>query len=95
MPACLLASPCPLAVLLLSAVLQEVRSADTVGPVLIHVITEKGRGYLPAETAQVSSESQGLCSREGQGQGAEPASQRCSKQRATCTGAQAGLCWQL
>jgi hypothetical protein len=39
--------------LLLSAVLQEVRSADTVGPVLVHVITEKGRGYLPAETAQV------------------------------------------
>jgi len=34
-------------------VLQEVRSADTVGPVLVHVITEKGRGYLPAETAQV------------------------------------------
>jgi hypothetical protein len=39
--------------LLLSSVLQEVRSADTVGPVLVHVITEKGRGYLPAETAQV------------------------------------------
>jgi hypothetical protein len=39
--------------LLLPAVLQEVRSADTVGPVLVHVITEKGRGYLPAETAQV------------------------------------------
>jgi deoxyxylulose-5-phosphate synthase len=37
----------------LVAVLSEVRSADTVGPVLIHVITEKGRGYLPAETAQV------------------------------------------
>lgn len=36
----------------LVAVLQEVRSADTVGPVLVHVITEKGRGYLPAETAQ-------------------------------------------
>eukprot|EP00775_Hariotina_reticulata_P009948 gene9948-10103_t len=36
----------------LVAVLSEVRSADTVGPVLIHVITEKGRGYLPAETAQ-------------------------------------------
>jgi deoxyxylulose-5-phosphate synthase len=26
--------------------------AAAVGPVLIHVITEKGRGYLPAETAQ-------------------------------------------
>lgn len=44
---------CVWALLLLSAVLQEVRSADTVGPVLVHVITEKGRGYLPAETAQV------------------------------------------
>ena len=35
----------------LVAVLSEVKAADTVGPVLIHVITEKGRGYLPAETA--------------------------------------------
>lgn len=32
-------------------VLKEVRSAATVGPVLVHVITEKGRGYVPAETA--------------------------------------------
>lgn len=30
----------------------EVKSAETVGPVLVHVVTEKGRGYLPAETAQ-------------------------------------------
>jgi 1-deoxy-D-xylulose-5-phosphate synthase len=37
----------------LVTVLNDVRSADTVGPVLVHVITEKGRGYLPAETAQV------------------------------------------
>ncbi len=29
----------------------EVKSAETVGPVLIHIVTEKGRGYLPAETA--------------------------------------------
>lgn len=29
----------------------EVKSTETVGPVLIHVVTEKGRGYLPAETA--------------------------------------------
>jgi 1-deoxy-D-xylulose-5-phosphate synthase len=36
----------------LVAVLREVKAADTVGPVLVHVITEKGRGYLPAETAQ-------------------------------------------
>eukprot|EP00798_Chlamydomonas_sp_ICE-L_P027726 gene27726-7372_t len=36
----------------LVAVLQEVRTAETAGPVLIHLITEKGRGYLPAETAQ-------------------------------------------
>ena len=32
-------------------VLKEVKSAETVGPVVIHVITEKGRGYEPAETA--------------------------------------------
>lgn len=32
-------------------VMQEVKSAATVGPVLIHVITEKGHGYVPAETA--------------------------------------------
>eukprot|EP00877_Chromochloris_zofingiensis_P012791 jgi/Chrzof1/7766/Cz02g35280.t1 len=36
----------------LVAVLNEVKSAETVGPVLIHVITEKGHGYLPAESAQ-------------------------------------------
>lgn len=36
----------------LVSVLAEVRNADTVGPVLVHVVTEKGRGYLPAETAQ-------------------------------------------
>lgn len=36
----------------LVAVLNEVKSAETVGPVLVHVVTEKGRGYLPAETAQ-------------------------------------------
>lgn len=30
----------------------EVRAAETVGPVLIHVVTEKGRGYIPAETSQ-------------------------------------------
>ncbi len=27
------------------------KATETVGPVLIHVITEKGRGYLPAEVA--------------------------------------------
>jgi 1-deoxy-D-xylulose-5-phosphate synthase len=32
-------------------VMKEVKSAATVGPVLIHVVTEKGRGYVPAETA--------------------------------------------
>lgn len=36
----------------LVAVLQEVKNADTVGPVLVHIVTEKGRGYLPAETSQ-------------------------------------------
>lgn len=29
----------------------EVKSTETVGPVLIHIVTEKGRGYLPAESA--------------------------------------------
>lgn len=36
----------------LVAVLSEVRAAETVGPVLVHVVTEKGRGYIPAETSQ-------------------------------------------
>ena len=31
----------------------EVKTAETVGPVLIHVITNKGQGYMPAEIAQV------------------------------------------
>lgn len=29
----------------------EVKATETVGPVLIHIVTEKGRGYEPAETA--------------------------------------------
>ena len=29
----------------------EVKSTETVGPVLIHCITQKGKGYVPAETA--------------------------------------------
>ena len=29
----------------------EIKTTETVGPVLLHVVTEKGRGYLPAETA--------------------------------------------
>ncbi|GMH36910.1 hypothetical protein BSKO_04783 [Bryopsis sp. KO-2023] len=33
------------------AVLQEIKSTETVGPVLLHIVTEKGRGYIPAETA--------------------------------------------
>mmetsp|Transcript_12933 Transcript_12933/g.36383 ORF Transcript_12933/g.36383 Transcript_12933/m.36383 type:complete len:737 (+) Transcript_12933:138-2348(+) len=32
-------------------VLSEVRDTDTVGPVVIHAVTQKGRGYIPAETA--------------------------------------------
>lgn len=35
----------------LTAILQEVKSTKTTGPVLIHVITEKGRGYPYAEKA--------------------------------------------
>ena len=27
------------------------KATETVGPVLIHIITQKGKGYLPAETA--------------------------------------------
>ena len=29
----------------------EIKSTQTAGPVLLHIITEKGRGYLPAESA--------------------------------------------
>ncbi|KAL4854035.1 1-deoxy-D-xylulose-5-phosphate synthase 1 [Chlorella vulgaris] len=32
-------------------VLLEIKATETVGPVLLHVVTEKGRGYLPAESA--------------------------------------------
>eukprot|EP01026_Neomeris_dumetosa_P020216 TRINITY_DN1814_c0_g1_i3.p1 TRINITY_DN1814_c0_g1~~TRINITY_DN1814_c0_g1_i3.p1 ORF type:complete len:772 (-),score=125.55 TRINITY_DN1814_c0_g1_i3:413-2728(-) len=31
---------------------KEVKDTQSVGPVLIHLVTEKGRGYLPAELAQ-------------------------------------------
>ncbi|CAL8468667.1 g8207 [Coccomyxa elongata] len=36
---------------LLVTMLQEVKSTETVGPVLIHIITEKGHGYEPAVRA--------------------------------------------
>jgi len=36
----------------LVAILQEVKNTPSCGPVLIHVVTEKGRGYTPAERAQ-------------------------------------------
>lgn len=36
----------------LVAILQEVKSTKSVGPVLIHIVTEKGRGYSYAESAQ-------------------------------------------
>jgi len=32
-------------------ILREVKNTQTEGPVLIHVVTEKGKGYAPAETA--------------------------------------------
>jgi len=35
----------------LVAVLREVKSTEAVGPVLVHVVTEKGRGYEAAENA--------------------------------------------
>lgn len=33
-------------------ILSEVKNTESIGPVLIHVVTEKGRGYKPAEKAQ-------------------------------------------
>ena len=36
----------------LVAILQEVKTTRSVGPVLIHIVTEKGRGYSYAEAAQ-------------------------------------------
>jgi len=35
----------------LVTILKEVKNTQTAGPVLIHVVTEKGKGYAPAETA--------------------------------------------
>lgn len=35
----------------LVSILKEVKSTRTIGPVLIHVVTEKGRGYPYAERA--------------------------------------------
>ena len=35
----------------LVAILKEVKSTKTTGPVLIHIVTEKGRGYPYAEKA--------------------------------------------
>lgn len=35
----------------LISILKEVKSTKTTGPVLIHVVTEKGRGYPYAEKA--------------------------------------------
>lgn len=35
----------------LVTILKEVKSTNTTGPVLIHVVTEKGRGYPYAERA--------------------------------------------
>ena len=36
----------------LVAILQEVKNTDSPGPVLVHIVTEKGRGFRPAEFAQ-------------------------------------------
>merc|ERR1719379_2026595 len=35
----------------LTAKIKEVKNTESIGPVLIHVMTEKGSGYLPAMTA--------------------------------------------
>jgi len=32
-------------------ILTEIKKTDSVGPVLLHILTEKGKGYLPAENA--------------------------------------------
>lgn len=35
----------------LITILKKVKSMPAPGPVLIHIVTEKGKGYLPAEVA--------------------------------------------
>jgi len=35
----------------LTTILKEVKNTESIGPVLIHVMTEKGSGYMPAMTA--------------------------------------------
>lgn len=35
----------------LITILKKVKSMPAPGPVLIHIVTEKGKGYLPAEAA--------------------------------------------
>ena len=32
-------------------ILQTIKETESIGPVLLHIVTEKGKGYLPAETA--------------------------------------------
>ena len=32
-------------------ILTEIKNTESVGPVLLHILTEKGKGYLPAENA--------------------------------------------
>lgn len=39
----------------LITILEEVKNTESVGPVLIHVVTEKGKGYQPAEMVRNSS----------------------------------------
>lgn len=43
----------------LISILKEVKSTKTTGPVLIHVVTEKGRGYPYAEKA--ADKYHGMC----------------------------------
>lgn len=43
----------------LTSILKEVKSTKTTGPVLIHVVTEKGRGYPYAEKA--ADKYHGMC----------------------------------
>ena len=53
-------------------VLRNVREAEETGPILVHAITQKGKGYAPAESSrrQVSRRLQVQCGHRRAGQGA-------------------------
>lgn len=45
----------------LVAIFQKVKSMPAPGPVLVHIVTEKGKGYPPAEAAADKMHGQSLC----------------------------------